>query len=896
MRVEAMTLATGTRLGPYEIISPLGAGGMGEVYRARDTRLGRDVAIKVLPSLSADDEQRLLRFEQEACAAGALNHPNILAIHDVGKQDGSPYVVSELLEGETLRERMAAGALPQRKAIDYGLQIARGLAAAHEKGIVHRDLKPENIFISRDGRVKILDFGLAKLIEPKGAHSQTEIPTRRIDTSQGLVMGTVGYMSPEQVGEREVDHRSDIFSFGAILYEMLSGRRAFPGESAAESMSAILREDPPALSEIKNNITPALERVVRHCLEKRPGERFQSGHDLAFALEALTEPSGSASAGHAVLAPPMGRERLWIAVIAALLIATVVLGILVFRRPKEQRAHPIRFLISQTSTKASSEGGVISTSEGGMISPDGRHLVINVWESGVSELWLRSLDSLNARPLAGTESAGSISSFWSPDSRFIGFFSDGKLKKIEAAGGPPQSICDALGVGGAWNRDGVILFSPENSTGLYRVSASGGNPVPVTLLDQSRNETSHRWPVFLPDGNHFLYLAQSSQGENTAIYVGSLDSKETKRLLNSNVSAAYAPPGYLLFVRGRTLMAQAFDVNTLDFAGEAVPLVEELNRMIPTAHASFSVSENVLAYASFTEQNGRLEWFDRTGKSLGAISSLGRYINVALSHDDKRIAAARVDSQTGTRDIWLIDLARSTPLRFTFNPIDEWLGVWSPDDERIVFTSDQDGVGNLYQKLSSGAADEEQILKTNERKWTTDWSPDGRFILYTSIYPKTGLDLWILPMEGDRKPVPYLQTTFNEDYAKFSPNGRFVAYCSDESGRSEVYVQTFPASGRKWPISVVGGAQPRWRRDGRELFYISPERKLIAVDVKSEASTLEVGTPKALFQTSLPGYPGPRNFYDVSADGQRFLMNNLLGDISSNPIKVVVNWTADLQR
>ena len=715
-------------------------------------------------------------------------------------------------------------------------------------------------------------------------------------------MGTVGYMSPEQVSEREVDHRSDIFSFGAILYEMLSGRRAFPGGSAAESMSAILKEEPPALSEMNRNLTPALERVVRHCLEKRPGERFQSGHDLAFALEALTEASGSASTQQAALAPatapPTRRERLWIAVTATLLITTVVLGILFFRRPKEQRAHPVRFLISQTSTKAPAEAGLISLAEGGVISPDGRRLIMNVWDSsGVSQLWMRALDSLDAQPLPGAQSAGSISCFWSPDSRFIGFFSDGKLKKIEAAGGPPQTICNAfVGIGGTWNRDGVILFSPESSTGLYRVSSSGGDPVPVTSLDQSRNESSHRWPQFLPDGKHFLYLAQSSQVENTAIYVGSLDSKETKRLLNSNVSAVYAPPGYLLFVRGRMLMAQAFDDNTLDFSGEAVPLVDELNRTIPTAHASFSVSENVLAYTSFTEQSGRLEWFDRTGKSLGTIGSSGRYVNVSISHDDKRITASRVDAQPGTRDIWLIDLARGTPLRFTFSPVDEWLGVWSPHDESIAFTSDQDGPGNLYQKSSSGAVNEEQILKTNERKWTTDWSLDGRFILYTTIYSRTGLDLWVLPMEGERKPIPYLQTPFNEDYGKFSPNCRFIAYSSDESGRNEVYVQTFPASSGKWQISAGGGAQPRWRRDGRELFYISPDRKLIAVDVKSDVSMLEVGTPKVLFQTRLPGYPGPRNCYDVSADGQRFLMNNLLGDISSNPIIVVINWTAGLQR
>jgi Tol biopolymer transport system component len=343
-------------------------------------------------------------------------------------------------------------------------------------------------------------------------------------------------------------------------------------------------------------------------------------------------------------------------------------------------------------------------------------------------------------------------------------------------------------------------------------------------------------------------------------------------------------------------MAQAFDVNTLDVSGEAVPLVEELSRMIPTAHASFSVSENVLAYTSFTEEDGRLEWVDRTGRSSGAISSEGRYVNVSLSHDNKKIAAARVDSKTGTRDIWLMDLVRGTPLRFTFGPADEWLGVWSPDDQRVVFTSDQDGPGNLYQKPSSGAVDEEQILKTDERKWTTDWSLNGRFILYTSIYPRTALDLWVLPMEGDRKPVPYLQTRFNEDYGKFSPNGQFVAYSSDESGRNEVYVQTFPASGRKWQISVGGGAQPQWRRDGGELFYLSPERKLMAVDVKSDTATLEVSTPKALFQTHLSAYPGPRNYYDVSADGQRFVMNSLLDVNKLNPITVVINWAADLRR
>ncbi|HVS81530.1 MAG TPA: protein kinase [Pyrinomonadaceae bacterium] len=886
-----MSLAAGIRLGPYEIIAPIGAGGMGEVYRARDTRLGREVAVKVLPSSFSADQNRLRRFEQEASAAGALNHPNILIVHDVGTHDGAPYVVSELLEGETLRQRISGTALAQRRAIDYALQIAHGLAAAHEKGIVHRDLKPDNIFITKDGRVKILDFGLAKLTQADGGQPQTDIPTRRVDTDPGVVMGTVGYMSPEQVRGKQVDHRSDIFSFGAILYEMLSGRRAFHGDSGADTMSAILREDPPDLSETNKNVTPALERVVRHCLEKNPEERFHSASDLAFAIEALSGSMATSSQTLAMstLAPRWikTRELISWSIAAILLLAVIGFSVAYFHRaPADGQA--IRFFVSPTEQTAFSSS---------VVSPDGRHMVIQVRDSsGKSVLWVRSLDSLTTQPLAGTE--GAAYAFWSPDSHTVGFFAGGKLKKIDVSGGPALTLCDALDSrGGAWSRDGVIIFTPDTANSLYRVTASGGVPTPVTTLDASRQEVSHRFPQFLPDGKHFLYLAQGALLENTGICVGALDSKETKRLFSSRVEAVYAPPGYLLFMRERTLMARPFDSDKLQFTGEPFPLAEQVSLNTIPGFANFSVSDNgVLTYMSGSVGNSEPALFDREGKLLSTVRPTGEYSNVFFSPDEKRVAAALIDPQSGTRDIWLLDIARGTPTRFTFDPLEDFLPVWSPDGSRIVFASDRDGPGNLYQKSASGAGNEEQIFKTNERKWPSDWSKDGRFILYTNLSAKTKTDLWVLPMTGEQKPVPFLQSPFNEDHARFSPDGRFIAYSSDESGKFEVYVQTFPVSGGKWQVSTNGGAQPRWRRDGKEIFYLAPDRKLMAVDVKADATTLDVSTPRVLFQTRVVSYPVPRNSYDASADGRRFVIITPLEEATATPITVIINWTADLKR
>ena len=896
-----MTIAAGSRLGPYEIIAPVGAGGMGEVYRARDTRLGRDVAVKVLPSSYADNKDRLQRFEQEACAAGALNHPNILSIYDVGTHDGSPYVVSELLEGQTLRERLNGSVLPSRKAIDYARQIAHGLAAAHEKGILHRDLKPENLFLTKDERVKILDFGLAKLTGAADAQAQTEIPTRRIDTDPGVVMGTVGYMSPEQLQGKAVDHRSDIFSFGAIFYEMLSNRRAFHGGSAAETMSAILKEDPPDLSETNKNVAPALERVVHHCLEKNREARFHSASDLAFALEALSGATSISGQTATAIAPlwerPQRRERLvWIGVTALLgfaLLAALPFVIAHFRSTPAIENHATRFFVFPPE-KSTLVGG------GQHISPDGLRLVyVANSADGKRLLWTRPLDSLTAQPLPGTEDAANP--FWSPDGRFVGFFAAGsKLKKIEFAGGPAQTLTDVQGSGGGtWNHDGVIVFARSFGDRLYRVPATGGSSSPVTSLDESRKETAHLWPYFLPDGRHFLYLARGVQKENTGIYVGALDSNERKLLVNADSSAVYAPPGFLLFLRERTLMAQAFDANKLQVTGEAFPIAEQVGFNAVTGRAFFSASETgVLSFLSSNAPNTQLAWFDRGGKQLAAIGTPAADTGLRLSPDEKRLAVSRLDLQAGSADIWLIDLARNNPSRFTFDPANEGSPTWSPDGSHIIFASNRGGMANMYQRLSNGTGNDELLLKLSEPSGPHDWSPDGRFILFGVLSPKTGSDLWLLPLFGDQKPAPFIQTEFSETQGRFSPDGRWIAYASNESGPFQVYVQSFPTSGGKWQVSTGGGAQPQWRRDGKELFYLAPDRKLMAAEVNGAGPTFVAGVLKPLFEAHVNSiFPGAGNatYYAVTGDGQRFLVNTLVGDSTPVPLTIVLNWTAGLK-
>jgi Tol biopolymer transport system component len=883
------SISRDTIIGQYSIVSKIGEGGMGEVWRARDTKLGRDVAIKVLPAAFSTDTERLRRFEQEAQAAGALNHPNILVILHIGMHEGAPYIVSELLEGETLRERMAGAALPQRKAIDYALQTAHGLAAAHEKGIIHRDLKPENLFVTKDGRVKILDFGLAKLIGVgDGSQPQTEVPTRRVDTGPGVVMGTMGYMSPEQLRGRPTDHRSDIFSFGAILYEMLSGKRAFRGESTADTMSAILREDPPDLSGTNKNIAPALERVVNHCLEKNPEERFHSARDLAFAVEALsgsTSVSGATTTGLPALPAPLRKRRELLAWTAAglFLIAVIALSFLYLRRPPADQ-RPMRFVIAMPEKATDVSVPVIS--------PDGRTVAFLASVEGKRFIFARPLDSLTAQRLAGTDDA--TFPFWSPDSRSLAFFTGNKLKKIEATGSSPQTICDVRSPGtGTWNREGVILFGMEDAP-IQRVSASGGIATPALKLDESRKETGHYSPNFLPDGRHFFYQSWAGTTEDSAIFVASLDDKDRKLLLKNDSNAAYAAPGFLLFARETTLMAQPFDAAKLQLSGEPFPVAEQVTFTGQYSYSNFSISDTgTMVFWSGSISNRQLIWFDREGKSLGPVGPQGEYNDIVLSPDEKRVAIQRTEG--GNSDIWLLDLARGLPSRFTFDAATEDDPVWSPDGGTIVFSSSRNGRLDLYRKVSSGAGNEELLFKSEtDGKEGTDWSADGRFVLFDLAGSTGGSDIWILPLSGDTKPYPLLQSPFREYQGHFAPDGKWFAYTCNESGRDEVYVQSFPPSGGKWQVSTGGGAQPHWRRDGKELFYIAPDRKLMAVDV-TMGSTFETSAPKALFQTQVVRYEAP-NRYVVVGDGQRFLVNAPVEEVSQTPITVVLNWTAALMK
>ena len=891
-------LQPGAKLGRYEIRSKIGEGGMGEVYRARDEKLNRDVAIKVLPVAFSQDSERLLRFEQEAQAVGALNHPNILSVYDVTTHDDAPYVVSELLEGESLRDRIADATLSQRKALEFAIQIAHGLAAAHAKGIVHRDLKPDNIFITRDDRVKILDFGLAKLVQSADANkAQTDVPTRKVHTDPGTVMGTVGYMSPEQVRSQPIDHRSDIFSFGAVLYEMLSGRRAFHRDSAVESLNAILKDDPPELTETSANINPALDKIVRRCLEKKPERRFHSAHDLGFALEALTAPSDSSlttMTSPAVIENQTGSGMLrllrnaWLAWIVAgvFVLLTLGLGWMYLSRRSTSAAGVMRLSILPPA-KATLIAGQAPT-----VSPDGAHLVFVVTDAtGRTMLYLCTLDSPTAQPLVGTEGGGWP--FWSPNSRELGFFAGGKLKKIDIAGGQPVTLADApVPRGGSWNQDGLIIFTPAPPAPTLRISAAGGAPTPLNSVDMEHGEFPRSFPQFLPDGRHYLFLSGGSRHVGTRfIAVASLDSPEVKRVLTTDFTAVYAKPGYLLFRREAMLMAQKFDATRMELSGDPFLVAEQIGFDGITYQTLVSASDQgVLAYQSLGAGKTQLVWFDRADKKLGVVGVPGDYSDLSLSADDKRLVFSQVDPNTGNSDIWLMDLAGGSPSRFTFDTSVDFAPVWSPDGERIVFASLREGAPNLFQKMANGSGQEDSLYKSPLAKLPSDWSTDGRFIICGTVDPKTRWDLWVLSV-ADHKWELFLQTPANEARASFSPNGRWVVYESDESGKKEIYVQSFPASGAKWQVSVSGGSQPRWRRDGKELFYLAGDRNVTVVDVNTEAPTFAHGTPKALFETRISkGDDRAGDQYAVTTDGQRFLVNTLAEE--GAPISLVINWTA----
>jgi serine/threonine protein kinase len=865
---------------------------MGEVYRARDPRLGRDVAVKVLPSSFAADAERLHRFEQEARAAAALNHPNILAVHDIGQHDGAPYIVSELLVGETLRERLAGGALPLRKAVEYAVQIARGLAAAHDKGIVHRDLKPENIFVTSGGSVKILDFGLAKLVEAEPAPSgTTALPTSPPKTVPGVVLGTVGYMSPEQVRGLAVDHRSDIFAFGSILYEMLAGQRAFEGETPMDAMTAIVKEDPRDLPVAERNIPPAVARIVERCLQKSPSARFKSADDLAFALEALSSPSGATN----VVDAPAPRRWERLAWAAALL--TLIAGALATRWLRTNTTPPPPETHLEISTPPTHDQVSLA------ISPNGEHVVFVASSDGRPQLWIRSLRSGELRPLPGTD--GASFPFWSPDSRSIGFFASEHLNRVDVDGGSLRAIARApVGAGGSWNAEGVILFTPVPDSQVWRIPDSGGAP---SLAAGARpGEGGNRFPQFLPDGRHFLYYMAEAAARG--VYVGTLDGPERRRLFDADAAAVFVPPARVLFIRAGTLFGQRFDPGTLTPEGQAVPLAEGVNiDSVGASAVSGSATGSLVYRIGSANRERQLTWFDRSGNLMERAHApdAANSLNPALSRDGRVVALNR--TVAGNADIWLLDLGRDVLSRFTSDPTPDIVPIWSPDGQRIVyagFDKGQTGGFNLIHKPVSAESKASVLLDDEGALVPLDWSRDGRFVLYRKIDAlgrdamATAADIWALPMEGHGKPLPVAQTSFDERAGQFSPDGRWVAFESNQSGRFEIHIQQFPTPTATTVVSNGGGLQPRWGPDGTELFYIAPDGRLMAVPIRVSSGTkAEPSAPIPLFVAPVGSTPAGGSIaeYIVADRGQRFLMNALIQQAAS-PITVVLNWAGPPER
>ncbi len=885
-----MPIASGTRFGPYEILSPAGAGGMGEVYKAKDTRLDRAVAIKVLPAHLSQNEERRQRFEREARLVSSLSHPHICALHDVGQQDGVDFLVLEFLEGVTLEQRLKGGPLPASQILNYASEIADALDKAHRQGVVHRDLKPANIMLTKSG-AKLLDFGIAKLAESAPlADALTELTSdQRPLTSEGMIVGTFQYMAPEQLEGKEADPRSDIFSLGTVLYEMATGRPAFTGKSKASLVAAIFSSEPPSLTSLQPMTPPALERVVKTCLAKDPDDRWQTAHDLKLQLEWLAEGGSQVGVPAPVVARRRHRERFAWALAAVALLAAAALGV-GYYRSTSQETQTIRSFILPPE-----KSSFLMTSPAAL-SPDGRRLVFGATASdGKRLLWVRPLDAAAAQPLAGTEEA--IFPFWSPDSKYVAFFSQGKLKKIDASGGPAQTICSAAdGRGGSWGEQGVIVFTPSTSAPLHRVAAAGGVSSPLTELNASRQEVTHRWPWFLPGGREFLFFVRSPTFDNSAIYLGNLEGEPPRLLFRATSNPVYLPSGYVLHAREGTLMAQPFDARRGEIHGDAIPAGAQVQFNSGYSHASVTVSHTgLLAFQEgMAGADGELRWFDRSGKDLGVVGQPLIAFAPALSPDGRRLASEAVDLAQGYQDIWIYELARGVRTRFTFEASSENLPVWSPDGARLAFASNRGGQFAVFEKAADGAGEARELFRGDAESRPLSWSQDGRYLALYRLDPATRSDIWILPLEGGQKPFSFLQSPFEEQNAAFSPNGRWIAYSTDESGRNEVYVTSFPGKGGQWQVSTAGGSRPSWRRDGKEIYYLASDDKLMAVSLSERGASLEMTAPQPLFPVRIKRWRFGRG-YDVTADGKRFVVNTLLQE-SGSPLTLVVNWNAGLEK
>ncbi len=878
-----MDMKPGTCLGPYEIVAPLGAGGMGEVYRARDTRLEREVAIKVLPADLAANPDFKQRFEREAKTISSLSHPHICALYDLGHEDGVDFLVMELLEGETLAERIKRGALPAEQVQKIGIQIAEALDGAHRRGLVHRDLKPGNVMLTQSG-AKLMDFGLAKPgVAPRSGSSLTAMPTQTTPlTAEGTLVGTFQYMSPEQIEGKDADVRSDIFALGAVLYEMATGKRAFEGKSQISVMASILEKDPPPMSDLQPMTPPALERLVRTCLAKDPEERFQSAKDVKLQLEWVAEGGSRAGAPAVVVRRRKSRERIAWTVSALLLLAAAAFAVgFVLRAPRPP--DQVRFHMSPPSD--------LTLVGAPRVSPDGKMVAFSAAEKGGSpQIWVRPMDALKAHVLPGTDGA-QYRPFWSPDSRFIGFIAHGKLQKVGLTGAPPQTICDVpSGADGSWGSGGVILFDGRQGDPIRRVSASGG--VPVAAVKSSSGGTV-AWPFFLPDGRHFLYFASGGQDKGH-IMAGSLDAKvKPKELVASDSLGWYAPPGFLLYVKNETLVAVPFDASDLKVTGEPVPVADNVNP-ISTGLASFSASDNgTLVYGASESSENRIVWLDRAGKE---ISEVGKPLGVntcALSPDGTRLAMSIRDAKSGRSDIWIRDLERGVTSRLTFDPKDEFAPVWSKDGKSVIFASDRGGTNGIYEKSASGTGPTKKIWTSQDRIIPGGLSPDGRF-LAVNRWAQGTVQTWILPMAGSKKPYAFLHASFPEGMPVFSPDGHYMAYVSNETGRFEIYVRRFPGPSGKWQVSAEGGIDPQWSADGRTIYFRSLNSKLMAAPVTPGAG-FQAGVPMALFTAEFTAGTGVDQ-YQVSRDGKKILIITPTERQKTSPITVILHWDKGIKR
>jgi len=890
-----MTLSSGTKLGPYEIVTPLGAGGMGEVYRARDTRLNRTVAVKIIPSHLSSSPEARQRFEREARAISALNHPNICTLFDVGHQDGIYFIVMEFLEGETLGDRLLKGPLPAEKVLKYGQETCAGLESAHKSGVVHRDLKPANIMLTKAG-VKLMDFGLAKstsspVPSSSGLTASFNSAGKPPLTAEGTLLGTFQYMSPEQVEGKEADARSDIFALGAVLYEMTTGKRAFEGKTTPSVIAAVMASEPQPISAIQPLSPPALDRVIKTCLAKDPDHRFQNVHDISLQLKWIAEGGSQAGVPAPVSVRRKTREYLAWGLTAVALLAALAVGFIYFRNSAPE-AHAVRFTIPPPDNAAFMVLGTIGAPQ---LSPDGRSVVFVAGSGGVTQLWVRPLASFKPYVLAGTDGAHGV--FWSPDGRNLAFFAQGKLKRIAISGGPAVSICDVdQGRGGSWNRQDTVIFAKFPGE-IYQVPASGGQPKQVTRLDASRGETSHRWPFFFPDGNHFFYMAGALglASDENLIKIGSLDGKTDRVLFHASSPVAY-DSGYLLFVANKTLMARPFDPGNLDFSGDPVTIAEDALYEPMYSNAVFSASgAGVLLYMTGNAANDmQLEVLDASGKSLGKLGEPGRIFNPRISPDANTVAFSLIDPNTGKADIWTQDLSSGNLTRITRDPRASANPVWSRNGSSIFYGSIR--VSNkpaIFMMPSSGMGTEQKVWDPDPGNtgWPDDVTPDSQALVLDERSPDGKTRVALLALEPHAQTTPIFQTPgANVFDARLSSDGHWIAYESDESGKREVYVSSFPSPTGRLQVSSAGGRIPEWRKDGKELYYRDVAGYLIAVELETRNNRMQVVRRRPLFRIQKL-----TNGYDVFPDGKRFLNTIPTNDIPA-PLSLVLNWTADLKK